>query len=255
MKKNRFIKIFIFLFSVNVILYVLIFIKYSYNTIETTFNQQYKSTPIYSVDIEDKNIALTFDVNWGDNNIDEILDILDEYNIKATFFVIGKWAQDNKEEVKKIYDRGHSIGNHSYVHKDFSQISNEVKIEEINKCDDVLYNITGEKPILFRFPSGSYDSNSVDLVNNMNKYPIQWDVDSIDWKEEGANIEFERVINKTHNGSIILLHTNAMYTPVNLSKIIKDLQEKRYKFVKVEELIYKETYYIDNNGKQIKKRY
>lgn len=209
--------------------------------------------PIYSVGTEEKNIAITFDVNWGHSNTKKILDILDKYNIKATFFLIGNWIDDYPEEAKEIYKRGHEIGNHSNSHPDMTKLSKESIIREISTADAKIMKITGASSKLFRFPSGSYNSMSVEVVNNNGYYCIQWDADSIDWKAHGSDKEYDRVMKKTQPGSILLFHNDGKYTAGTLPRIIEDLKAKGYKFVKVGDLIYKENYYINHEGKQIKK--
>lgn len=215
-----------------------------------------KKHPIYNVETQEKKLCITFDMNWGNDHTKEILDILDKYNMKATFFVIGSWISYDKENenlIKEISQRGHTIGNHSNSHADFTKISRDKIKNEIDSTDEKIKNITGKDTILFRFPSGAYNDVSLEQVWNNNHIPIQWDVDSVDWKEQGEEIEFNRVIKKVKPGSIILFHNNAKHTPRNLEKIIKKFQGEGYEFIKVEDLIYKEDFYIDSNGKQINK--
>jgi peptidoglycan/xylan/chitin deacetylase (PgdA/CDA1 family) len=113
--------------------------------------------------------------------------------------------------------------------------------------------VTGESTKLFRCPSGAYNDLVVETVNSNGYHCIQWDVDSIDWKAQGADNEYDRVMRKVQPGSILLFHNDGKYTPETLPRIIEDLKAKGYSFVKVGDLIYKENYYINNQGKQIKK--
>ena len=212
-----------------------------------------RKLPIYSVQTEEKNIAITFDVNWGNSNTKKILDVLDKYNIKATFFLIGNWIDDFPEEVEEICKRGHEIGNHSNSHPDMTRISTEDMIKEISIADAKIMKVTGESTKLFRCPSGAYNDLVVETVNSNGYHCIQWDVDSIDWKAQGADNEYNRVMRKVQPGSILLFHNDGKYTPETLPRIIEDLKAKGYSFVKVGDLIYKENYYINNQGKQIKK--
>lgn len=212
-----------------------------------------KKLPIYSVDTNEKKVAITFDVNWGNDNTKNILDILDEYEIKATFFLIGNWIDDYPEQAKEIYKRGHEIGNHSNSHPDMGKISTDKIKKDINIGEGKIFNLIGSNSKLFRFPSGSYNGNAIKTAEEMGYYCIQWDVDSIDWKEEGEEKEYSRVMKKTKPGSIILFHSDSKYTPKTLPRIIKNLKDKGYKFVKVGELIYKDDYELDTNGRQIKK--
>lgn len=211
--------------------------------------------PIYSVEREDKKIALTFDVNWAEKEyIYEILDLLDENDIKATFFIMGRWViypEGNKEKLIDIHKRGHEIGNHSYSHPDFKKIGKERVIEEIKKTEDIIKNEIGIKMNLFRFPSGSYSDESLKTIEDLGYKSIQWDVDSVDWKGESKEKEFKRVMNNVKGGSILLYHNNGKYTVNNLKEIIPKLKADGYEFVKVSEIIYENSYEIDDNGKQL----
>ena len=206
--------------------------------------------PIYSVETNEKKVAITFDSTWGINNTNEILNILDKEGIKATFFLLGKWVDEFPEEAKEIYKRGNEIGNHSDSHPSMSNISVERLIKEITLGDEKLKKLTGRSTKLFRFPSGEYNKNLVQVVEGTKHIAIQWDVDSIDWKEQGAEIEFNRVIKNVKPGSIILFHNGTKYTTETLPKIIEKLKKEGYSFVTVSELIYKENYSIDNRGVQ-----
>jgi peptidoglycan-N-acetylglucosamine deacetylase len=227
-------------------------ILFNYDNIGV-FSTTERKLPIYSVDTNEKKIALTFDVSWGTDNTEKILDILDKYNVKATFFLVGAWAEDNTDIVKEIHNRGHEIANHSTKHPDMTKITRDRIIKEVEITDAKIRELTGESSNIFRCPSGTYNDNVIETLKDINHYCIQWDVDSIDWKEEGADLEYNRVINKTKPGSIILFHNNAKYTPENLPKIIEKLKSQGYSFLKISELIYTKDYYIDHTGKQILK--
>lgn len=217
----------------------------------TVFSQTKKKVPIYSVDMTEKKVAITFDTSWGVDNTEEILKVLDRNNVKGTFFLIGVWIDKHPSQAKEIFNRGHEIGNHSNSHPDMKYISKEKVVQEIAITDAKIMKLTGKGTNLFRFPSGSYNAEAVAAVESTNHLPIQWDVDSIDWKEYGVDVEYERVINKTRPGSIILFHNGAKYTPESLDKIIKELKSQGYQFVKVSDLIYKDNYNVDISGKQI----
>ena len=213
--------------------------------------------PIYSVNTNEKQVAISFDVNWAEHDyLEEILDVLDKHNASATFFIMGGWvnySEENLTKLKSIYERGNEIGNHSYKHPNFSTISEERMKDEIEKTNEVIKEVTGAETKLFRFPSGDYNEKSCKYVRSLNMIPIQWDVDSVDWREEGEEIEFKRVKDNLKEGSIILFHNNAKYTAHNLEKLLSYLEEKRYKTANVSELIYKDNYYIDEKGTQNRK--
>ena len=239
-------------YSIAVLIFICIFLSIFINYRDSaTFFRINRKIPIYSVATNEKKVAITFDTSWGKDYTPEILDILQKYNVKATFFIIGKWANEFQNEVKQIGLKGHEIGNHSYVHPDMTTLSSDKINDEINTTDKKIFEITGQTTKIFRCPSGTYNDLVIKTVEQTKKYAVQWNVDSIDWKEEGAEIEYQRVIKKTKTGSIILLHNNAKYTPQNLSRIIEKLQKDGYKFVTVSELIYKDNYYLNNEGKQI----
>jgi len=210
-----------------------------------------RKVPIYCVETQEKKVAISFDASWGEDNTSQILDILDKYNVKTTFFVVGAWVDQFPDKVKEMSSRGHEIGNHSNKHPDMTQISKSKIIEEIAMTDAKIRGITGVGTNLFRCPSGTYNNLVVETVEATKHYCIQWDVDSIDWKANGAAIEYNRVIKNVKPGSIILFHNDGKYTPENLPKIIEKLKNEGYTIVKVSELIYKENYHIDPAGKQI----
>lgn len=231
----------------------------NYNMIKLTElqNKDYdiQKEAIYRVDTENKKISFTFDVNWADEEyLYKILDILDKYNVKATFFVMGRWIvypeNENIDKLKEIYKRGHEIGNHSYSHADFKTINEQKMIKEIKDAEKVIKETIGVKTELFRFPSGHYNQNGVKVANSLGYKSIQWDVDSIDWKQLGLEREYLRVINHVKPGSIVLFHNNGKYTADNLNRLIPELQGKGYEFVPVGQLIYKDGFYIDNEGVQ-----
>lgn len=217
------------------------------------FRLVHKKLPIYNVDTKDKKISLTFDVSWGDDNTMQLLDILDKYKVKATFFIVGGWIEGNESTLKEIVKRGHELGNHSNKHPDMSTITKEKIVQDILTCDAKLMSAAGVSTNLFRCPSGEYNDLVIEAVQSTGHYCIQWDVDSIDWKENGPSIEYNRVIKNAKPGSILLFHNNAKYTPETLPRIIDKLQKDGYTFVKTSELIYKDNYYIDPMGKQISK--
>lgn len=226
------------------------FINYSKTGV---FLKTDRKLPIYCVDTKEKKVSLTFDASWGDDKTDKILDILDKYQIKATFFLVGGWVDDYPEKVKELKKRGHEIGNHSTKHPDMTTISRDRMVQEIAITDAKIRELTGEGTILFRCPSGAYNNAVIETVESTNHYCIQWDVDSIDWKGNGADIEYNRVIKKVKPGSILLFHNDAKYTPETLPRIIEYLKAQGYSFVKTSDLIYKDNYYIDSEGKQCAK--
>ena len=206
--------------------------------------------PISRVDTNERKVALTFDVAWGSENIEEILDILDKHNIKATFFLVGSWIDDNEDLVKEIHNRGHEIGNHSNTHISFTYISNEEKIDEIVVTSKKIKNLTGQEVNLFRPPFGHVDKDTMNTCKSLGYYTLKWDVDSGDWKNIGPVNVVERVSKNTTSGSIILFHANVKDVGVYLENSINNLEKKNYSMVKISDLIYKNKYEVNSSGEQ-----
>ncbi|WP_396276461.1 polysaccharide deacetylase family protein [Haloimpatiens lingqiaonensis] len=158
--RNNPLGIFLIIFFVFLILFI---ITYFLKSKATCFNTG-KKIPIYSVDTKEKKVAITFDANWGEDNTEEILKILDKYNVKATFFLVGKWIDDYPEKAEEIFKRGHELGNHSNTHADLTKVSKGRITQEIHLCDSKIMKITGELPKLFRCPSGAYNDLAVNTV-------------------------------------------------------------------------------------------
>ena len=210
-----------------------------------------RDLPIYSVGRDDNKVAISFDAAWGNEDTQDLIDILAKYNVKTTFFVVGGWVDKFPESVKALHDAGHEIMNHSNTHPHMTKISVEKMKEEVRKCDDKIEAITGKRPFLFRPPYGDYNDTVVKTLRELGHYTIQWDVDSLDWKELGVSPMVERVTSKVQSGSVVLFHNAAKYTPAALPSIIENLQAKGYKIVPISEIIYREDFNIDHTGKQI----
>lgn len=215
----------------------------------SVFNVNGREIPIYSVEREDSKIAVTFDCAWNDEDIDAILNTLSEYNCRATFFVVGTWAEKYPDAVKKISDAGHEIGNHSYNHADYTRLSKKDIQNDLNKCDTVVEEITGIKPTLMRAPSGGYNDTVIKAAEESGRTYIQWSVDGIDYGDSEAQSIYERCVRRTKAGDIILLHNGTKNTANILPKILEAL-ECKYEFAPVSELIYTDNYTIDNTGRQ-----
>ncbi len=210
-----------------------------------------RKLPIYCVDRGDNKIALTFDCAWGNSNTDELLSILKNANAKATFFVTGEFCDKYPEDVKKFYDAGHSVQNHSDMHPHVNGMNINSLIEDTRECSRKIKMITGEEPVLYRSPYGEYDDNVITTVEGMGLKVIQWSVDSIDWEDPDPYTIYERITSKTESGSILLFHNDLENTTEALPEILTELLQCGFEFATVEDMIYYEDYYIDNTGKQI----
>ncbi len=230
---------------------VLIFIALAFFVINSVaMGEGSRLLPIYSVETPEKKVAVTFNCAWEAEDIPKILEILEKYEAKATFFILGQWAKDNPSAVKMIGDAGHEIGTHSNTHPDMAKISMEKAREEIFRSCEYIEKAGGVKPKLFRAPSGSYSSELIKTVSEMGFTAIQWDVDSRDWKDKNAAEMVESVTKNVGKGSIILFHSGKKNTLEALPQILEILKNGGYEFVKVSDLIYKENYTIDHTGRQ-----
>ena len=136
-----------------------------------------RDLPIYCVDTEDNHISLSFDAAWGNDDTKRILDILEKYNVKVTFFMTGEWIEKYPEDVKAIAKAGHDLGNHSENHKQMSQLTKEECVEEIMKVHQRVKELTGMEMNLFRPPYGDYNNTLMKAARECGYYTIQWDVD------------------------------------------------------------------------------
>ena len=205
-----------------------------------------KQLPIYSVERDQKMVSLTFDAAWGNEDTQMLIDILGKYNIKATFFVVGEWVDKYPESVLALHEAGHEVMNHSNDHAHFNSLTSDQIVENINACSDKIEEVTGVRPTLFRPPYGEYDDHVIAAVRSMGIEPIQWDVDSLDWKDLSASEIYSRVT----SGSIVLFHNAALHTPEALEDIIEYLLSEGYEIVPVSQIIITGDYTIDNTGRQ-----
>lgn len=210
-----------------------------------------KKIPIYRVNKQEKVVSISFDAAWGNEQTQNLLDILKENNIKSTFFLVGMWVDKYPDSVKSIFDAGHDVGNHSSTHPHLPQLTNDKIKSEIDDCNNKIEKITGQRPILFRPPYGDYNNNVVEITNELNMHCIQWDVDSLDWKDPTADEMVKRIKSKIKPGSIILMHNGAKNTPEALPKIIKAIKEEGFEIVPISKIIYKENYKTEHDGTQV----
>lgn len=141
-----------------------------------------RKLPIYCVETEKKRVAISFDAAWGNDDTEQLIKILGEYKVPATFFVVGAWVDKYPESVEALSSAGHQIQNHSNTHPYMTQLSRAQMIDELNACNEKIKNITGVMPNLLRVPYGDYDNSVLEAAESLKMYTIQWDVDTIDIK-------------------------------------------------------------------------
>ncbi len=219
-------------------------------SLSTTVSAINRLLPVYSVDTPEKELSLTFNCAWDDKGIDDLLTLLQKENIEATFFFVGDFAEKYPEAVRKIYNRGHEIGNHSMKHTDPVTQEFEDIVSDIDECNELLAKITGIMPLLYRAPSGSYDNKTIEAAESLGMTAIQWDVDSIDWKNPSPEKIVSRVSSKVGNGSVILFHLGKENTLKALPEIIRLLKKEGYSFKKTGDLLLQGDTYTDGSGRQ-----
>ena len=220
------------------------------NNVLPTSAKASKELPIYSVECEESKVSLTMNCAWNADDIDSILETLNKCNVKITFFMVGEWVDKYPETVKKIYDAGHEIANHSNTHPHVNNLTYEKNVEEILECSKKIEAITGQKTTLYRGPYGEYNNTVIKAAIENNHQVIQWSLDTLDYNGLDYEQMWDRLNTKITKGSIILMHNGTEHTANSLERIINNIKEKGYEIVKISDLIYKDNYTIDANGIQ-----
>ncbi len=211
------------------------------------FTQKLK--PIYSVETDKKEIALTFDISWGDDNVIPVLDILKTEGVRGTFFLSGPWARKHPDLVKRISAGGHEIASHGNQHIDLNTLGKQEIINEIMQAHKDLLEVSGKKANLIRTPNGAYDNKVIQAAAETGYRVIQWSVDSLDWKRPGPQAVINNVLNGyrpgqgVKPGAIVLFHASnsAPDTAPALPVVIKKLKEQGYTLLPVGELLARGT--------------
>ena len=247
--KSRTLKIFVAMVLVAVLLSLSI---NGTTSAQVYFGYSTRKVPIYNVETEEKQVAISFDAAWGADKTQGIIDILEEFDCTATFFLVGFWVDDYTDMVKAIDDAGLEIGTHSNTHPDMVKLDKATMKSELETSISKIKAVTGKDVSLFRAPFGSYNNDLLDTAESLNLKTIQWDVDSLDWKGLSASEIANRVLGRVKNGSIILLHNNSDNVLDGLRLILNKLKIQGYKVTSISELIYQDDYTIDRNGVQHK---
>ncbi len=217
---------------------------------ESAFSPASRPLPVYNVETEEKKIAISFDAAWGEEKTDEILKILKDHDVHTTFFLVGYWVDKYPDHVKQIADAGHEIGNHSNTHPHMSELSSSEISQELRALSDKVEKITGTPTTLFRPPYGDYDDQVVLQARKDGYEVIQWNVDSLDWKNLGVEPMIQRTTKNLHPGDILLFHNNSQYITQALPTIIESIQSQGYQIVPISELVLSQPYWIDHTGMQ-----
>ena len=208
--------------------------------------------PVYSVERSDNKVALTFDCAWGADKTKLIMDEIEKNGYKCTFFVTGFWVDANKDLVKEINERGHQVANHSENHLHLGEAKTQTIATEIDTTSNKIKEIVGTSPLYFRAPFGEYDNGLINALNERQTQCIQWSIDSLDWKGLAGKEIADRVSSKIKSGDIVLFHNNSEHILDALPLIMLTLKNKGLSAVRVDELVYKDNFVINGEGKQIK---
>ncbi len=214
------------------------------------FGDSLRKVPIYNVETDKKQVAISFDAAWGADKTAKIVELLDEYSVGATFFLVGFWVDKYPDEVKLIHEHGYEIGTHSNTHPDLAKMSAEAVNLELTESIKKINAVVDTKVELFRAPFGAYNNTVLDMATSLGLQTIQWDVDSLDWKGlSGAEIS-KRVLSRVKNGSIVLFHNNSDHILDALPIILDRLKKQGYEISAIGDLVYKDDYSIDRAGVQ-----
>ncbi len=214
--------------------------------------QSIRKVPIYSVQTQENKVAISFDAAWGADKTEKIMSICKEYNVNATFFLVGFWVDKYGDIVRKIDENGFEIGTHSNTHPDMCKLDKDGMKFELETSIQKIKDITNKDVKLFRAPYGSYNNDLISVADDLNLKTIQWDVDSLDWKGLTAEQISLRIINGAKKGSIILCHNNSEHILDALPIVLDRLQKKGFEVASIGELIYQDDYSINSQGIQIK---
>ncbi|TJX16225.1 DUF2334 domain-containing protein [Tissierella creatinini] len=218
--------------ALGVLVVVLLIFAFSFNSKDV-----FKEDIYYKGTSKDKVIAFVCNVDWGNEFILPMLEILKERDIHISFFPTGRWAENNPEIVKKISYMGHEIGNHGYSHRDYSKLTYEENKEEISKANTILEEITGQSPKYFGPPSGAYNEYTLKASKDLNNKFVLWSIDTIDWREDAnSDLITKRVMEKTENSAIVLMHPTEN-TVKALPEIINYLFQNGYKIGTISDVI------------------
>ena len=209
-----------------------------------------RELPIYSVEREDKVVSISFDASWGADKTIPILDILDQYDVKTTFFLVGGWVDRYPDMLKEIVKRGHEIGNHSDTHPHMSQLSEDSIRKELHNMSDKVEKLTGVRPTLFRPPYGDYNNRVVTVSRAEGYECVQWSIDSLDWKDRGTADIIKQCTYRVEPGDIVLFHNDSNDIVNALPTVIQHYQKLGYTIIPVSQILLDGEYTIDVQGKQ-----
>ncbi len=211
---------------------------------------QKRELPIYSVERDDQVVSISFDASWGADKTIAILDILDQYSVKTTFFLVGGWVDKYPDMLKEIVSRGHEIGNHSDTHAHMNKLTEQQIRDELRGMSDKVERLTGIRPTLFRPPYGEYNDRVITVSRAEGYEAVQWSIDSLDWKDRGTQDIIKQCTHRVESGDIVLFHNDSNDIVNALPTVIQHYQSLGYTIIPVSEILLNGPYTIDVQGKQ-----
>ncbi|NLO84423.1 MAG: polysaccharide deacetylase family protein [Clostridiales bacterium] len=209
-----------------------------------------RELPVYNVERDDKVLSISFDASWGADKTIPILDILDEHDVKTTFYLVGNWVDKYPDMVTEMFNRGHEIGNHSDTHAHMNKLDEQGIKDELRIMSDKVEKLTGVRPTLFRAPYGEYNDRVVSVARAEGYEVVQWNVDSLDWKDRGTADIIKRCTSNVQNGDIVLFHNDSNDIVNALPTIIKHYQGLGFTIIPTGEILLEGETTIDVQGKQ-----
>lgn len=201
------------------------------NKVVQTANSEYNGT-IYAGDKNSKYVSLMINVYWGTDCLLNMLDTLDKYNVKATFFVGGTWVKENKDVLKTIFEKGHEIASHGFKHKEHGKLDYTQNLSEIQTCHEIVKEVLNIDMELFAPPGGSYNANTTKAAEFLGYKTIMWTRDTIDWRDHNTSLIFNRAVTNMAGGDLILMHPTKN-TAEALSNIICYAKKHNFELVTV----------------------
>lgn len=216
----------------------------------TTVVAASRELPVYCVERNDPVVSISFDASWGADKTIAILDILDQYDVKTTFFLVGGWVDKYPDMLLEIVNRGHEIGNHSDTHAHMNQLSEQGIQKELRMMSDKVEKLTGVRPVLFRPPYGEYNNRVISVARAEGYEAVQWSIDSLDWKDRGTQDIIRQCTHRVENGDIVLFHNDSNDIVNALPTIIQHYQSLGFSIIPVSQILLDPPYTIDVQGKQ-----
>ncbi|MGI5898931.1 MAG: polysaccharide deacetylase family protein [Christensenellales bacterium] len=207
-----------------------------------------RQIPIYRVETDEKKVAISFDAAWGADKTSGIMDILEEYDVQATFYLVGFWVDKYPEKVQEINERGFELGNHSSTHPKMTTLTAEQMLLEVNTCTDKIEKLTGVRTRLFRPPYGDYNDEMVRVLRGAGYEVTQWNTDSLDWKNLGVQSMVSQVTKNVQPGDLVLFHNNSDHILEALPLILTWFQNNGYQVMNVGDLLLEGDFYVDHTG-------